>query len=145
MKWHPLHALLYNCISQLIFGYSLACTSLRHVSPWNRSTYIEEVADTRTISPHAILAPALPVIFETNPFCGGPGSLALELSPSPKSSSSACTIIERPTTVVGPNIFTSLSLMTPLDLPSASTLMLPRLPTCLSSSSGAPCNLLNGL
>merc|ERR1719237_237838 len=90
--------------------------SMHSYTPARRSLYDELGAGVRTISPHAILAPALPVIFETNPFCGGPGSLALELSPSPKSSSSACTITERPTQVVGPYSFTSLSLMAPFEL-----------------------------
>ena len=53
---------------------------------------------TSFISPHAILAPALPVILLTKPSCGGPGKWALELSPKPRSSSLAWIIMERPTT-----------------------------------------------
>merc|ERR1712210_72362 len=102
---------------------------------------------TSLISPQAILAPALPVILLTNPSCGGPGSLALELSPKPRSSSLAWIIMERPTTEPNfscSNNFTWWSVMLPLECPSASAVMLPSPPTCRISSSGAPWSKFKG-
>eukprot|EP00959_Pyramimonas_sp_CCMP1952_P236077 4933874-Pyramimonas_sp.AAC.1 len=62
------------------------------------------------ISPHAMRAPALPVVLEVLPFV--PGS---EWSPVPRSSGSACTITERPMTLKGPSSFTRASTKEPLD------------------------------
>ena len=78
----------------------------------------------RVIAPHATRAPALPVTFEAKPFFGGgPGC---ELSPLPRSSSSACTIIERPTTEYAPASFTRVETSVPLATPALSATMLLR-------------------
>ena len=63
------------------------------------------------ISPQDILAPALPVTRLQCPFTGGgPGC---ELSPRPRSSGSACTIIDLPITDVAPFNWMSLSTSCP--------------------------------
>ena len=95
---------------------------------------------SRRISPHAMRAPALPVTFEHLPLTGGlvTGS---ELSPRPRSSSSPCTITERPITVNAPSSRTSMSDIEPSELPDSSATMLPRSPAWRSSPSGAPCVL----
>jgi hypothetical protein len=63
----------------------------------------------------------------------------------PRSSGSACTVNERPTTLNGPSILTSASFILPLDRLDASATMLPSEPTCLSLSPGAPWALPCGL
>jgi len=102
-------------------------------------------APASLISPHTRRAPALPVIFETKPFFGGPGSCAFELSPRPRSSGSAWTIMLRPMTLYGPLSLTRLSIIWPFARPVTSALMFPRSPTWRSLSLGPPWFLPKGL
>ncbi len=61
------------------------------------------------------------------------------------SSSPLYTTIERPIIDCGPINLTNWSVILTLALPSEPTVIFPKLPTCLVSSSGAPCVLPNGL
>ena len=85
------------------------------------------------ITPQAGLGPALPVFKDSS------------LPPLPKSSWPAWTTTVLPRIEVGPISLTKLSVLEPLATPSALVGMLPKSPTCLFSSSGAPWVFLKGL
>lgn len=85
------------------------------------------------MTPHAGLPPALPVFNES------------ACPPFPKSSWPAWTTTVLPKIEFSPNRVANLSVLVPLATPLPLVLMLPKSPTCLVSSSGAPCVLPNGL
>ena len=78
-------------------------------------------------------APAFPVVAER------------ACPPLPRSSGSAWIMMERPTTLYSPNSWISGSTICPVAIPSLPASILPKSPTCLSSSVGQPWVFLNGL
>jgi len=85
------------------------------------------------MTPQAGLAPALPVFLDS------------ALPPLPKSSVPAWITTVLPKIEFWPINLTNKSCLEPLAIPDASVVTLPKSPTCLLSSSGAPCSLENGL
>lgn len=85
------------------------------------------------MTPQAALPPALPVEADNS------------WPPLPKSSWPSWQTIDLPKTLCSPNNLIKESCLVPLATPLASVVMLPKSPTCLTSSSGAPWVLENGL
>ncbi len=85
------------------------------------------------MTPQAGLVPALPVFLDS------------AFSPLPKSSVPEWTTTVLPRIEFGPINLINLSVVEPSAKPLASVEMLPKSPTCLTSSPGAPWVLPNGL
>ena len=106
-----------------------------HILPINLSkdNYPFQNGAEIPITPQASLPPAFPVVFDNS------------CPPSPRSSTPAWTTKDLPKTVFSPKSVTRWSSISYLATPSSPAVTFPRSPTCLSSLSGAPWVLLNGL